>query len=904
MYYEYMAENRPYLVTTESKSLLPLLIIDKTGVLGTALAKKLQEQFLVVIVTPTLSESLAAKKNIIHIPYRKKIPLIPDNIYSHVFLFYNGEQELLDMLPSFMRKANESAGKLFFVTSLFHSSQQLFRHLSHHTYHHMRIFLYGEIFDNQLQEENLVNYFIYQARLHSRIEVPSNGTGKLYPVHLEDVLSALIATAFVEGRTSRILFAFPRHEVSELSVARIMQKLHPHLKVDYRKYKKQQPPYFIPPEGAYCFPDYAFEARMRDISFTQIVPRGERVQIKRSASRRNRRINNPWLVIGIFLLYLVVLPVLLIAVFTVAGVGALNFALKEAEATKFASAGKYISAANFSLSSASTLADSLLYLDYIAAKPKQALTQQLIVGKQISEIAGDMLGAAETLQIISTGKSTQPKKDFLHALATTKNSMLSLQKLKAEHTLPLQIEKKIGALEDVIKLLENTGDTYPAILGFTGEKKYLVLFQNNMELRPGGGFIGSYGVLSINNGIASDLKIQDVYDADGKLTTHVEPPFGLRRFLGAPHWFLRDSNFNPDFPTNAQIAANFLQLETREKVDGVIAIDTAFLQKILKAIGPVTVPEYKETVTADNFYMLTQTHAEKDFFPGSSQKKDFLRALFNAVSSHLEQKKHMSYPLLASAVIESLRGKHLMVAFADSGVQEVYTVNNLSGALWDARSPAEGTFLDYLGVIDANLGTNKVNYYLKRSIAQKISLAKNGTLQNTVTVTYKNSSKKDSAFGGDYKNYVRFVLPKNAFLQAVAFDGQTVQQTAAITDPAEFTKPGFLPPRELEIEQTEIGGKRVVGFIHIVPTGTEKTISITYGIPQAVPVNKPAFTYRLKLFKQPGTLEDPFALTLTYPQEYSFRNDKVSGGVDIGGKVQYNTVLNEDKDIQLQFTKK
>jgi len=65
-----------------------------------------------------------------------------------------------------------------------------------------------------------------------------------------------------------------------------------------------------------------------------------------------------------------------------------------------------------------------------------------------------------------------------------------------------------------------------------------------MELRPGGGFIGSYGILTMDKGKVSDFKIHDVYDADGKLKASIEPQFPVRRYLKLPHLFLRDSNFS------------------------------------------------------------------------------------------------------------------------------------------------------------------------------------------------------------------------------------------------------------------------------------------------------------------------------------------------------------------------
>src|SRR6185437_5025079 len=97
-----MEQKRPVLVTSEEISKLPILIVDKKGIVGSALAKLLRDQFLTVVVTAV---DVPKHANIIHVPYHKKIPMIPDNAYSHMFVIYNGESELLDMLSAFEEKA-------------------------------------------------------------------------------------------------------------------------------------------------------------------------------------------------------------------------------------------------------------------------------------------------------------------------------------------------------------------------------------------------------------------------------------------------------------------------------------------------------------------------------------------------------------------------------------------------------------------------------------------------------------------------------------------------------------------------------------------------------------------------------------------------------------------------------
>ena len=372
--------------------------------------------------------------------------------------------------------------------------------------------------------------------------------------------------------------------------------------------------------------------------------------------------------------------------------------------------------------------------------------------------------------------------------------------------------------------------------------------------------------------------------------------------MGSAHWVLRDSNFAVDFPQNAKQAETFLNFETGEKVDGVMAVDTTFLKNILAAIGPVEVADYKETVTADNFYLLTQNHAEKDFFPGSTQKKDFLRALLSTLQGKLAEKKGINYQSLVSKIGESIMGKHLFFAFSDESTQQVFRINDLSASLWDGRLVGENKFLDYFGVIDANLGANKANYYLKRAIEQKAVLKDDGTLQATATITYSNLSKRDSPFGGDYKNYLRFILPPNAKLKQITIDEVKQPTIDAITDPELFTAKNFVAPKELEVDSSREEGKDIVGFLLLVPRNSFKKVALTYEVKANDP-SKNVFSYDLHVFKQPGTDNDAYAFNLSYPVAYRLvsADEKLS---DVGGKLMYSGVLSEDQELRAEFSKK
>src|SRR3989344_1433255 len=171
----------------------------------------------------------------------------------------------------------------------------------------------------------------------------------------------------------------------------------------------------------------------------------------------------------------------------------------------------------------------------------------------------------------------------------------------------------------------------PYFTGTTGTKSYLLLMQNNTELRPGGGFIGNVGLIDFENGHLKNISVEDVYNIDGQLKEKIEPPVQLKDKLGVQQFYLRDSNWSPDFSQNAQLARDFFKKETGKTVDGVISLDLNLMEGILSATGPIKLPDYGETITADNLFDRGEYYSEIGFFPGSTQKKDFFGSLSRAL---------------------------------------------------------------------------------------------------------------------------------------------------------------------------------------------------------------------------------------------------------------------------------
>lgn len=415
----------------------------------------------------------------------------------------------------------------------------------------------------------------------------------------------------------------------------------------------------------------------------------------------------------------------------------------------------------------------------------------------------------------------------------------------------------------------------PNFLGISGKKTYLLLLQNNMELRPTGGFIGSYGILTFEKGQMSNLRVEDVYTADGQLKGHVEPPPAVKKYL-KEHWFLRDSNWDPDFPLSAQKAEWFLEKETGQVTDGVVAFDLGLIQSLLSALGQVTLPDYQETITADNLFEKAEKHAEIDFFPGSTQKKDFLGALSRRLIEKLTNEENIKWLTVLEAVNKSLAEKHLLFYFNDPTLQNLVQAGGFGGEVKDLPT------FDYLMINDANVGMNKANAFLERKINYEVTIGEQGEVENKLTIFYENKSPADAWPGGKSGNYLRVYLPLGTVIDGATLNGKTVQG----------------------VEVTISSGKTVFGLYFEVPVGEMRQLNLSYRLPSKIrwPFDSEKSVYDLYAQKQPGTDKDPLTLIVNYPTNLEIAKTDPQASMEDQSLAWFSD-LSTDRKFLIEFKK-
>lgn len=871
------------------KSAIPILIIDRLGLIGNPLALKLSKEFLTVYVGRKTLEQEEENKKIIHVPFARKFPMIPDNKYSHIVVV-DEEGIDLEFLPKVVDKAKDINSGFIFVQGLSSKGQYSIDKILR-LYSSAKVVLYGDIFDNELihRGENfksLVNKFIYQAQRFGKIQIAGEGLREAYPVFIKDVVDGLIDLIFGLHKNHSLFYIFPKHPPTELSLAHMIQKNNPEIMIDFIKHDPRKGSITFPQDGEYLLGDkYQLKSKIRNVDIKKNPPAGGNKRDNEDSEGKIKKLKKFPLFTIWMLIFLLLSPFVFTLIFSLLGLNTLYYAKGEIDKGNFANAKSSLRISNTFFFIGKEASKALHFQAKILGRENnlKRLTADIDLGHKISQSVLQAFDSEIYFSKIFSGKSENPIDDFAKGENNLKSAIFTLEKVKAEGKIPAPLLQKMEIIDPLIKLLSNTSDILPIAFGMEGPKTYLTLFQNNMELRPGGGFIDSYGILKINMGKITEFSIHDVYDADEQLRGHVEPPFAIRRHLPSEHWYLRDSNFDVDFARSASSSSNFLFVETGQKADGIIGIDVSFVKNILHAVGPVYVADYKKMVDENNILELAAT-----------QKKDFLRSLYKATMAKVSG-ENVHYLLLAQAISDSLMQKHLIFSF-NNKIQNIFTVNGWSSSLWDERKEDEKSINDFLGISEANLGVNKVNYFIKRNLFQKVAIGEDGSISEEMTVSYKNDSTTE-----DYKSYLRVILPNHTALTEISINDILQAMIDAIKDPLIYEDKNFKAPIGLEIEKVIQDNKSIYGFIVTVPASEIVKVKLKYILTENVS-GLDIFSYNLKLFKQPGVDSIPYSFLLTYPE--SFYVIKNSEGLIAGKeKIFYSEKVVGDKSLLVNFAR-
>jgi hypothetical protein len=422
----------------------------------------------------------------------------------------------------------------------------------------------------------------------------------------------------------------------------------------------------------------------------------------------------------------------------------------------------------------------------------------------------------------------------------------------------------------------------PTMLGWNGARRYLVLTQDPAELRPTGGFLGSYGIVTFDRGHVTDRNFHDVFDLDLPPDyPFIKPPAELTTYLlGSKKqpWQLVAANWSPDFPTSAQDALRLYVNESGDKqIDGVLGITTYTIDELLKITGPINVPAYQTTIAPGETTLKTLqlTRVAK---PGETRKA-FLSAFADQMFDRLLGLPPKQWAELVSEA-ETLQRQHMLLAwFKDSDDQALATTSGFGGGV--IQGPG-----DYVYAVDSNVApSSKLNAVTTRSLRLDVALDAKGNAVNTLDVTWDNGVLTPA--GKPYRElpgnkhlrnlglYFRLLAPERSRIEAVSGG-----QSAEVTAPAVVAREA---------------GRVVVGTYLLAPPG-QTSLRYVWTSPEAAVADQAGGLYRLTIQKQPGLLPGPLTLTIHTPS--GSRIESATDGLSVSGETA-TLATTFQNDIQL-----
>jgi len=414
----------------------------------------------------------------------------------------------------------------------------------------------------------------------------------------------------------------------------------------------------------------------------------------------------------------------------------------------------------------------------------------------------------------------------------------------------------------------------PSLVGYPEPSNYLVLLQNNSELRPTGGFLGTVGNFEIYLGDIIKAKTSDSYHLDMPASLddefNIVPPTPLKKYLNIDRWYMRDSNWSPDWPTSAQKIEWFYRAEAKysndpeiknvpDKFTGIVGITPQLVVDLLSLVGPISVggQEYNK----DNFVDLLQAEVEINYQEkGISQwdRKKVISEILSELKTKLFNIPSNQYADLLNILGDNVKAKNILVYFNNEQLRSLSAEMDWGGEM-------KNTAADYFMVVDANLAAYKTDRVMDKTINYTISQKSDG-LYGLLKLNYDHNGKFDWKTTR-YRNYVRVYVPAGAKL--VKSDG--FSDGAVESQNESFAFSGA--------QRTYFGG-----FFSVEP-GRDASLSLEYKLPDYVKDAVAAGKYDLYVQKQPGNNVKNLNINVSLEEK----------------SAAYNSDLLSDKQFILEF---
>ena len=526
--------------------------------------------------------------------------------------------------------------------------------------------------------------------------------------------------------------------------------------------------------------------------------------------------------------------------------------------------------------------------------------------------AGSSSPIPQFLQIIE-----EAKPDLAQSSLAMDRVIIARDELGNTEALPWRVRTLLDKADEWLPL---AGDglkltqVLPEIMGLYNPRRYLLIAQNENEIRATGGFISGAGLIEIDKGRIVRIDFQDANSVDawtdksntfGALSKpYGKPPQALTDFMLLDLFLFRDVNYWPDFPLSAQKAMELYSYgQEIPQLDGAIAIDQQFMSLLLSGTGPVIIPDSGETINQYN--IIDSLHEAWTLQDGVLERKSFLGTFSLAIYDRLENNPSAIDPItLAKQMGKALKQKHLQIYISDPDVVPV-----LKNIGWDGRLSSPDDH-DALMTVDMNVGYNKANLFIEKEMLYDVHLNNDGTGQADLTITHKHNGdvSDEPCWQGtmdEYRNKAPYLALADKcywnFLRVYVPEGSQLISGPQHLVPGETWFGGYDWDQPTEVV-SELPGFTTFSNFMLIPRGASLISQYRYQLPATITqVDGQIRQYQLHLIKQAGV--SPYQVLVTVTLPVGTKLESVSPELDKKDSttLQFTIELDSDQWITVRY---
>jgi Protein of unknown function (DUF4012) len=387
--------------------------------------------------------------------------------------------------------------------------------------------------------------------------------------------------------------------------------------------------------------------------------------------------------------------------------------------------------------------------------------------------------------LITVSDVSDIKAAITHALYYMDDIQQNMNQVQL-NSLPISVKQKtqltsvltqLPSIRNLIVQNQNMVDLVTWLLGIGQPRRFLVQTMDTGELRPGGGFTGQYGLLSIQNGRVAPFTLRDValLDYAGNGTELGRQAPSQYSWMNFGYWGLRDSNLSGDYPTTAQINMQVFQEEGGGSIDGVIDLTPTFIGHIIDVTGPIHVAEYNETITAANledrlhYYQqdqnaITVENAKSNDYSHQARKA-FTSLLGKILLQRVRSMPTNKLLTIIKNAVKDIQSRDLEIYFTNPAAEQWLINNGYSGGM-STFSKQDGFML-----VQANISISKASQFVQTTEQDNITLDAQGGATHNMSITL-GYNQTGPVYGYDtYSDYMRLYVPRpSQFINGDGFD--------------------------------------------------------------------------------------------------------------------------------------